>query len=293
MEELLRILVKWLKTIIGVTAIAAVISAGISLVLPHYYKSVAVFRVSNPYMMDRTSLFNTEGGDNPVYLFGGQDDMNRIITLSESSELQNYLINKYSLYEHYDIDSTDVLAEFLIKEELKDYLRVRKTPKNMLEVEMMDKDKQLASDIANDVVGKLDELNKKIVKEKKYDLLALYEKELPKKLDKLNMLRDSLVNTLTRNEEDTITANVLEKMVESAVGEYANLRIITDQQTAALNQPYSSVYIIEQAQPALKRAKPVRSLIVISATLATLVAMILICIFIEKFRQYQLLEKEP
>ena len=103
----------------------------------------------------------------------------------------------------------------------------------------------------------------------------------------METLRDSLNHTIQENPEDTVTAKILGKMVEDAVYKYLTISTISEYHEAALNQEYSTLYIIEAAMPSVKRIKPVRSLIVIGSTLLALVAMIFIAIFIEKFKAFK------
>lgn len=291
MEDLLRILFKWAKPIGILTAAAAVLSSIVSLVLPEYFQSTATFLVGNPYMMERGSLFKREAGDNPVYLFGGEYDMNRVISLAESSGLSNYLVKKFNLYKQYDIDTTDALKEYYVKEELNDHFKIQKTPEGMLLVAVTDTDKQFAAIMANDIVQRLDEMNLNITTEKKRDLTSIYEKGVTEKRTVLTQLTDSLHNAIRTNPRDTVTAKIIGSMVKDALADYNNVKAIYDEHTASLNQKVSTFYIVETAQPALRRYSPVRWLVVLSSTLIALVAGILGVLVFERFKNFHLNEE--
>lgn len=286
MEELIRILYKWFKPISIVTGIAAVLSAVISLILPQYYLSYSSVIPINPHLMDRSSLFSLEGGETPVYLFGGKGEINRLLTLSQSRALEGHLIKKYNLYAHYKIDTTDKLKDYWVTEELRNHFKAVKTPDGVVNIEVMDKDPNLAADMANEVVGLLDSLNKGIMMEKKVILTDLYAKEVETARTHLDVMRDSLIRTINNNPDDTVTAHLLERVIRKAVEDYNFSNTLYKQHVAAINQPYSSLYVLEKAVPAVKRFKPVRWLIVVSATMVTLASMLLIAVFIEKFKHF-------
>lgn len=287
MEEIIRILLKWSKSILLVVSIAIIGSILIALLLTEYFTSQVTFITANPYLMDRASIYSIAPGDNPVYLFGGGNDIDRIIMLSQSRELENYLIQKYHLFNHYEIDSTDRQADYWIRLELKEHFKILKTPLGMLEASVIDKNPQFAATMANDVVIKLDSLNKLIVGEKKKDILKLYQSDVKNQETKLTFLKDSLQNLINTNPKDTISANIVQGIVKKALDEYTNLKILHSQQLATMEQKFSSLYIVENAVPAVKRTSPVRWIIVATTTLVTLIAMCFIVVFIEKFNEWK------
>ncbi|MFK7904946.1 MAG: hypothetical protein AB8B69_07470 [Chitinophagales bacterium] len=285
MEELIRILLKWLKPIGVVCAIAAVGTAAVSLMLPNYYLSTTIVIPANPHYMEPSSLYATEAGSQTIYLFGGPTDMYRLLTLAESKELQNYIIEKYNLYDYWEVKKDDKFADFKIREKFRKYIKTYQTPNGMLQSEVSDKDPQLAATICNDLMGYLDKMNKRVFTEKMKDKLAYFEKDEKSRKDKMIMFRDSLNNNIKNSPKDTVTHNILEKLLETSLGQYNLSNVIYEQQTKALAQEYSTIYIIEPAVPADRKSSPQRSLIVLSAILISLGVMIFVAVFIEKFRE--------
>ncbi len=288
MEELIRILFKRLKLIIAVCAVAAAISVVAALLLPNIYQSSVTFIVMNPHMMDRESLFRGSGGSDPVYLFGGKYEMERFISLSQSRELEDYVINKYDLINHYEIEPDDPEKDYWVRETLRDNMKITKTKSNMLIAQVLDEDPQLAANMANDIVAKLDEMHKKLITEKKIGMTKLYNEKVSERKDQLQGLLDSLQSVVSINPDDTVTANLLTLMVEDAANKYNKMATISDEHTSALSQEYSTIYLVEKAMPAVKKSKPVRWLIVVTSCLVALVSMIFIVVFIEKYKEFNL-----
>lgn len=287
MEELIKVLYRWSKPILVVCLIAAIGSTVVALLLPNYYTSQVVFLPTNPHMMDRNNLFTFDGTEQGSYLFGGVPDMNRLISLSRSSAVENYIIDKYNLYTHYDIDTNDVLKDHWVKEELHSNFKLIKTAENMLEASVTDKDPILAAEIANGIVNRLDSLNKNIIREKKSSLLSMYQKQTQEKGQRVEALRDSLSRIIKNNPKDTVNTQILTILIKKALDEYVTVKIISEQQATSVHSDYSTIYVIEQASPAVQKSRPVRWLIVFTATLTAFFASVLFVVFWERFRDFR------
>lgn len=78
---------------------------------------------------------------------------------------------------------------------------------------------------------------------------------------------------------------VLDSKLQSAVDDLNLDRKLLEQNETTLNTDFSTVHITEAAYPALRKDKPVRSLIVIGVTLGTIVFMILLAVITENYRK--------
>lgn len=288
MLELVQILLKWFKAIAVVCFLAAVGSSIFALMLPEQYLSTYTFMPINSHMFDRNSLFSEEAGENPVYLFGGKQDIERLLTLSQSGSLENYIINEFNLYQHYKIDETDPLKNHWVSQALQDHFSLTKTASGMLNAEVYDENPQFAADLANAIVDRLDQLNKEIIHKSKKEVKPLYKAKLTEKQQTLQNLKDSLNLSIQTNPKDTVTANLLDKMVENAIEEYTKITTIYQEHSAALKQALSSssIYAIEKPVAAVKKSKPIRWLIVFGATLVAFIVMVFTTIFIEKYKEF-------
>ena len=291
MEELLRILFKWMKPIGLVCLVATIGSVIISFLLPHYFTSTAVFMTINPLLMERTTIFSVEGSETPVYRFGGEGDIDRIISLMETSDVEDYIIEKFNLYEHYDFDKNKPSELYYLKEKFRGLVTATKTPERTIHVEVTDKDRNVAANMANSIMKRLDVLNKKLLTEKNKDVLKLYEVELKEKKKEMNELRDSLNNYIVNFTKDTVTINILSRTVKNVNGEYNSMQTLYKQQKATMEQDYSTITVVDKAVPAVRRSWPVRSFLVLGTLLATFILMTIFAIIMEKFKEFKLSNK--
>ena len=189
--SVIKILLQWKKHIFIVTLIAAIGSIIISLSLQNYYKSTTLFYASNPKYLDPTLAFS--GRD--MHVFGTEEDSERLISIGNSAKLAFEIIQKFNLYEHYDIDSTDTkFHRTKISTKFRKYTQIIKTPEGAIEIIVYDKDRYLAADIANEMLTKIDHFNKQSIRNNMSSVVDLYKLSMEKTEAKILELKDSLEN---------------------------------------------------------------------------------------------------
>ena len=277
----LRILIKWQKMILIVVAVAAVGSIIIALLLPNYYKSEATFLPSNLSAYDRSTLFSTEGAEKEIDYFGNKNDIERILAFANSSPLIQHVINHFKLYDHYDIDTTSSTWRLKVRREFDGNYKAIKSEKGYVEVSVLDTDKELAAEIVNHILAKIDEANSAVFKNRNRQILVTMENQMAEKSRELQGMTDSLSSF---NDTTNIKYKVLHRQQQQVLENYNNLLTLVDQYRGTVNNEFSSIYIIEAAQPAIKKSKPVRWLIVVSATLIALFLAVIGAVVIEQYK---------
>lgn len=202
----LKTLFKWKKQILYVCLIAGVGSVIISLFLDNYYESYTTFYAASPDQALPEPV-GVETGERDYY--GESEDMDRILTIAESNEVANYLINKYHLYEHYDIDSTRRLAPFEVAKAFRSHYNVKKTKYDAIEITVEDKEPKLAAMMVNDARMKVEQIAQDLIKSNQKIKIETYKKAIADKVKDLKVLNDSMqivrkqygvYNTLTQSE---------------------------------------------------------------------------------------------
>lgn len=277
----LRILIKWRLMILIVVLIAAIGSVIIALVLPNYYQSTATFLPSNLSALDRQVLFSTESGDRMINYFGDANDIDRILAFANSGPLINDVIMHYKLYDHYNIDTTSTRWMLKTRNEFEDNYKALKSERGYVEISILDQDKELAAQMVNYIVQKIDNANTELVLGRNRQILSVVEKQLEEKEAELESLSDSLtaISDTTR-----ITYKVLFRKQNKVIEDFNNLNTLVSQYKSTVNNEFSSLYIIEGAQPADKKTKPVRWLIVVSSVLIALFLSIVAAVVIEQYK---------
>lgn len=190
--ELLKTIFKWKKYIIYICAAASIGSLIISLILPVYYTSTTTFFAASPDQTKPELLYGSQGYE--VKYYGNRNDIDRIMTISESDELKNFLIDSFDLYQHYKIDTANVKAPYNIRLELADHFDLKKTSKDALVLSIEDKDKNLAAQMAKASREKIDEIAKKLITESQAKMLTAINNNIESKELLLSNMNQELLN---------------------------------------------------------------------------------------------------
>ncbi|MBC8046611.1 MAG: hypothetical protein H7Y00_07430 [Fimbriimonadaceae bacterium] len=283
--ELLRIALKWKKPILIVTLIVAIGSAAFSWWgMPNYYKSAITFYPSNPVMNDRQVLYSNSLGEIEIDYFGSAGDVDRILTLAHGSPVIDYIINKYHLMEHYGYDSTKELSRYKTKKKWEKNYKAIETEYGAIEIAVWDKDKNLASDIANHIALTIDNKNKDLILRDKLIAIETFEENIQEKEMQITLLSDSM-QQLKAKGISTEQQKIVDAELDAALIDINNSRKIVEQYKTSASQKFSTIHVTEEAYPAIRKDKPVRSLIVIGATIGAFIFMILFAVITENYKK--------
>lgn len=186
---ILKSIFRWKKHIAILCILAGIGAVTISLLLPNYYKSTTIFYAASEDVVKPDPVGNAL--KERAY-YGRDEDIDKILTIAQSNELKSYLIDEFNLYEHYEIDSSDVKAKFKITEKLSGVYDIMKTKYEAIELSIEDKDPELASKMANAAREKINLLSKQLTKEAQRKQLLDKEKALKKKEFEIKTTNDSL-----------------------------------------------------------------------------------------------------
>ncbi|MCP4123054.1 MAG: hypothetical protein GY751_14980 [Bacteroidetes bacterium] len=278
MLELLTILYRWkwhVAIFCTLAVLASVIFSGPKF-MPPYFESFSVFYPSNPAATDRATLFGEDAGNRQINYFGTKNDVNRILTIANSGGLMNHLIEKYNLAEHYDVDLSNPKAMYYVAREFNGNYEAIKTDRDAIQISLVDQDPNMASDMTNDAVQYINEVNNNIIRDNKSRTITILQQEIESKTESIEAIS---------NQIKTDRTNVLlHEQLGGLSGELIDLKQLYDQYKVSANEGFASIYIIESAAPALAKAKPVRWMIVALTGLGAFVFSVLISILLEKFK---------
>jgi len=285
MLELLTIIYKW-KLHIGLfcalAILASVIFSGPKF-LPKYYESASIFYPSNPAATDRSTLFGEDSGNSNVNYFGTKSDVNRMLTIANSAGLMNHLIAGFDLVSHYKMDTSNAKYMFYVGREFQGNYEAIKTDKDAILIKIFDQDPNIASQMVNEAVQYINNVNNSIIRDNKSRTITILKKELNTKetlIKELNTQIGTKKGVVNQSEQAFIKSKVV-----SLTEEINDLQQLYDQYKISADEGFASIYIIEAAQPALTKSKPVRWMICAFAAIGSFVFSVLLAIFLEKFKE--------
>jgi len=204
-------LYKWRKFILYTCLITAIGSAIISWFgLDNYYQSTSTFYAASPDMA-KPEAVGQETVSKDYY--GKEEDIDRLLSIAQSSEIARYIIDKYNLYEHYDIDTTHVKAPYFVRTEFGKLYNVKKTKFDAIEISVEDTDITFSAPMVNDIRDKINEIAQNIIKQSQWQEIETYQKNLKEGERELNILNDSLA--IVRNKYGIYNSETGSEMLSS------------------------------------------------------------------------------
>lgn len=184
---------KWRKPIIYLTLLATILSIGISLLLPNYYSSTTSFYAASTDLAKPEMIFGLTG--KAMEYYGADADIDRLLTIAESNELKDYLIDTFKLLQHYDIDTSDIKSGFKVREALEELYKVRKTKYDAIELTVEDKDRVFAARMVNAARDKINEFATALIKESQKRLLTTFEQSMVEKQNEITGIDNNLIES--------------------------------------------------------------------------------------------------
>lgn len=314
--ELVSFLWSKRKALIIVTAIALVASTAVSVMMTPYYMSRAVVFPTKSNSVD----FNSNSR-NSVVEFGDEADAERLLQVLISPEIRDSLSNKYDLYNHYEIDSTQAHAKFEFQKAYEGNIKFDRTRYNSINIDVYDTDPEIAAEIANDIVRLVDTVMNKMIRQRAVGPMyavqsevALIRQEMSDYSDRLRSLSDSGV--VSKDERGSMYTDYLEALkagrndlaleikrkidatqayasdydIYSNLSEFSSLRYsnildVNDQAHQFAHTDIQQTIRHSMAEVPDKKAKPKRAIIIIFTTISVLIFAIFILLGLEKLKE--------
>lgn len=303
-ENLLLFIFRWKKPLLIITLIGLICSVAISFLITPRYKSTAIIFPAPDVSLSKSII--KEWDD--VLKLGDEKEVEQLLQILLSDNIRENLNSRINLIKHYNINSNDPLAQLELKNTYEDNISFTKTEYSSIEITVYDKDKDTAALIANTILDIVDSTKRYMLQERalqaynivknQYNERLLYIKKME---DSLNVfIKQGLFDYEVQSKEafkahakamisgNSQASKVLDekmKLVQGNGWNYVMLRdhIIFERELLnGLNEKmvlaqldlkkYLPVkYIVNKATPALKKAYPIRWLIVLVSTISTLI----------------------
>ncbi len=187
--ELVKSVFRRKKQILWLCAIAGIGAVIISLFLPNYYQSTTTFYAASS---DITKPGPVGPDLKERSLFGIEDDLEKIMTCASSMELVDFLIEKFDLYTHYDINPEGKKARFKVREALKGNMTLKKTKYEAIELSIEDKNPEIAASMVNAALDKINGIAQNLTKSTQAIQIANKKAASAEQQKSITLLSDSL-----------------------------------------------------------------------------------------------------
>lgn len=315
---------KWRKVIIAVTILSFISSAVVAWLIPEKFKSTVILFPAPSVSISKSLMSQNSSSQSDLLQFGEEDDMERMLQVLNSEEIRERIVNKYKLSEHYGIEKDDRFKRTLLRQEYDDNIQFKKTEFMSVKIEVLDRNAQMASNIANDIAALYDSTMTRMKSERAMDAFNIikreygyFQKEIDIKEDSLHKLMQLGVNDYESQadrlnealgkaivEGNTAAAAALAEKVKilSTYGTaYMSLRdnlYRMREQSNLLKEKYDQAkvdaeqhlpekFVVDRAFAAEKKSYPVRWIIIVVSTLITLIITLFSIAILESFKKIQ------
>jgi len=319
-------LFKWRKLLIIICIAAAVISAGISLLIKNKYVSSVVLFPTSTNAVSKALISSQYGAKEDIMAFGEEKEAEQMLQVLNSNEIRQRIIQKFNLLEHYDIDPESKFKNTRLYETYNENISFNRTEYMAVEIKVVDEDPQMAADIANEIANLYDTVKNDLQKQRSLEGFKIVEgayKELEadiiRKEDSLSILRskgvqdyesqaERLYEGLAReigNGNQRAVSQIQERLdtlakygsayvslrdgLEHDKKQLSDLKGKFEEAKVDAESSLPQKFVVDYAFKAEKKSYPVRWLIVVISTFATLLTSIILIILYENFRKFKLL----
>jgi hypothetical protein len=294
MLDLFKYWIKWRLHILIFCSVTVLLSVIITLpaIMKPYYFSKMTFYPANPAANDRSVMFNV--GNVVVDNFGSKDDVNRFLSIANSKELNKFMVDSFKLREHYNIKEP---GYYYVSREFSGNYKAIKNDLGAIELQIYDTDPVLAAQMAKTAVNKIDKIYRQILSENKrstYEVMSNEAEWEGRELRKLASQLDSMkkITTYNYDKDGNLVGNeklrMLDKEFQNLNTYVSTLFSISNQYGLSMSDKYPSIYVVEDAAVAERKAKPIRWLIVLCTAIGSFVAASAVIVFIELLQHVKL-----
>ncbi len=176
-------------------SIICIISFFISLLVcftiqPKFKSTVILFPTSSGSISQ--ALITESQQKKEILKFGEEEDVEQLMQILLSSELRNRIVEKYKLYEHYNISKESQYANSKLYRKYESNVDISRTEYMSIRIDVLDESPDTAALIANDIAALVDSLYAKIQKERATKAFNIVEKEFLAQKAKIKNIEDSL-----------------------------------------------------------------------------------------------------
>ncbi len=323
--DFFNFLFRWWKhiIIIGVIAfIGAVVFSGPRFITPKFKSTSLMFPAATGNLY-KSLLSDNPGGKYDFYEFGELEQAERLLEIVNSSRVRNYIIDTFNLWDHYGYKKGERYHQTWLLDEYKSNVKINRTNYGAVRIEVLDKDPQIASDMANAIANYANTFENKLRKERAMLALSVIETEknnveqmIFSIEDSLSILRKKGVYSYTEqidrlsqrmaieiaNNNQSGIKNIQKQLdnLGQYGGRYVFLRHFQERLTIQLALDQSRLeaarleaatdfpfhFIVDTAFPADKKSQPVRWLIVLFSTFAAVLTSIFALMFYQKLLEH-------
>jgi len=312
---------RWRKVLLITGSLAILLSLifSSSFFMPPLFRSTVIMYPASSNSISKALLNENSGAKQDILEFGEDAQTEQMLQILNSNKIKDRVIHKYNLFAHYGIDSSSKYKNLRLYRKYESYITFKRTEYMAVKVSVLDKDPQMAANIANTIAELLDSVKNDMQKERAIQGFKIVEVEYLKLQGEIRTMEDSLTQLRKLGVHDYETqAEMINQQLAIEIakgnkrgidaldnklnilalygGPYVSLRDALEYEKKQLsfvkskyeeakidaNEDIPQKFVVESAYKSERKAYPIRWVIVTISTLSALFIAMLTIILVEK-----------
>jgi capsular polysaccharide biosynthesis protein len=187
-------LYKWRKTLLIIGIAAAILSAFFSspLFISPLYKSSVIMYPASSNSISKSLLLENANQKQDLLEIGAEEQTQQMMQILNSNKIRDKVISKFKLAEHYNIKPGAKYFQTYVYNRFGSNISYKLTEYLAVKIIVLDKDPQMAADIANEIAALLDSVKNDMSKERAIQGFKIVEAEFSNQMNLVQTMEDSL-----------------------------------------------------------------------------------------------------
>jgi tyrosine-protein kinase Etk/Wzc len=314
-NELLLFIWSKRKFILGATFIIAVITTVVTFFMTPLFLSTAIVF---PSATSSVSFSDQRNAKASAMDFGEEEQAEQLVQILSSSQIRDILVKRYDLMKHYEIAQDDQNKFYKLIKAYNSHITFTRTKYGSIQIDVLDRDKELAAEMANKIVDLIDTVKNQMIKER---TLPAFEINKRKKQILENTLKTITMKLDSLSEIGVVTsearANLFQAVIEAKSpadkeffknqltvnikhgAEFDGLYMLRNEKTMQLtlfensfeqaesdaNTNFNHKFIVERAVVADKKEKPKKAIIILVTTIMSFIFIVFALLLQNKIQE--------
>ncbi|MFT5780111.1 MAG: tyrosine-protein kinase Etk/Wzc [Crocinitomicaceae bacterium] len=303
------------KIVIVVTSIAVVAATVISLLMTPMFKSTAIVfpAATSTVSFSEQSQAKAAAGD-----FGEEEQAEQLLQILQSARIRNRIVKQFDLFNHYEIGMDDANKNYKLGKEYSSHIQFTRTRYGSIRIDVSDRDRVLAAEMANKIVDLIDTVKNQMIKERtipafeinlrKRNMLETEKNKILAELDSLSRMgvvssevranlnadyskarsaddRAFIKNQVNVNQLYGARYDGLEILRDERIIKLTKFEDSYEQSESDANAMFNHKFIVEPAVVADKKDKPKRMIVVLVAAMGAFFFIIFMLLVKDRISQ--------
>lgn len=157
------------------------------------FKSTVILFPASTNSVSKALLSEQPGKGQDLMTIGEDEQAEQLLQILNSNKIRDRIIKRFNLLEHYEIDSASQYRNELLYKEYEKNISFRRTEFMAVQITVLDKDAQMACDIANKISDLLDSTKNEMIRQRAIRGFRIVESEYNSLKAEVAGITDSIV----------------------------------------------------------------------------------------------------